>query len=91
MPDPAEPGGRSWMAGPGPRCWREPGIQRVSYFLKASSTFSKACLMLPLAWSPRPSAWSASLPVTFPGAFLDLARGLFGGVLGLLALHPVYV
>jgi|HubBroStandDraft_3_1064219.scaffolds.fasta_scaffold552412_1 hypothetical protein len=60
MPDPAEPGGRGWMAEPGAGLLTRTGIRRVSYF-------SKACLMLPLAWSPRPSAWSASLPATFTG------------------------
>ena len=31
---------------------------RLGYFLKASFTFSPACLRLPFIWSALPSAWS---------------------------------
>jgi hypothetical protein len=50
-PDPAEPGGLTGRADgdPGATLLTRTGIRRVSYFLKASLIFSKACLRLPLA------------------------------------------
>ena len=38
-----------------------PAGRALGYFLKASLTFSPACLRSPLAWSPWPSASSDSL------------------------------
>src|ERR1017187_5566245 len=38
--------------------------------LNASLIFAPACLVLPLTWSPRPSACRRSLPVARPVVFL---------------------
>src|SRR5579871_4908801 len=38
--------------------------------LKAAFTLSAACLTLPAAWSPRPSALSRRFPLTRPALFL---------------------
>src|ERR1700683_4886631 len=48
------------MAGPGRQC------------LRASLTLAPACLRLPLAWSPRPSASRRGLSVARPAVFLAL-------------------
>src|ERR1039457_3117 len=52
-------------------CSRRYGTDRADrQCLKASLTFAPACLVLPLAWSLRPSARRRRLPVTRPALFL---------------------
>src|SRR3954451_22298824 len=60
--------------GPGNRTdpsGRATGVAR-DYFLKASLTFSPACLMSALLWSPLPSAWRSLLSVASPSVSLAL-------------------
>src|ERR1017187_5335413 len=65
-----------WLrAGPGgrPPDGRPPdGEPPGGHFLKASLTFSPACLTFPLAWSALPSASNCSLPIAAPVSFLTL-------------------
>src|SRR5450759_51434 len=60
--------GRASTPGGRPPGGEPPG----GHFLKASLTFSRACLTFPLAWSALPSASICSLPIAAPVSFLTL-------------------